>query len=139
MDAQRLLKTSALLPVIALLIAAPGWAQPLQAPPSVTVGNTGFNTAPVTSSDAGTTNTAISFTIATSTAGDTSGSGNWLVVTPSGTATTPANLSFSLRNNTTAGIYSGASAVITLTPTDRKSTRLNSSHLGMSYAVFCLK
>src|SRR5438045_6111638 len=23
--------------------------------------------------------------------------------------------------------------------TDRKSTRLNSSHLGMSYAVFCLK
>src|ERR1017187_4690197 len=117
MDAKRLLKTSALLPVIALLIAAPGWAQTLQAPPSVTIGNTGFNTAPVTSSDAGTTNTAISFTIATSTAGDTSGSGNWLVVTPSGTATTPANLSFSLRNNTTAGIYSGASAVITLTPT----------------------
>src|ERR1022692_4342629 len=62
MDAQRLLKTSALLPVIALLIAAPGWAQTLQAPPSVTIGNTGFNTAPVTSSDAGTTNTAISFT-----------------------------------------------------------------------------
>src|ERR1039457_3437757 len=113
MDAQRLLKTSALLPVIALLIAAPGWAQTLQAPPSVTIGNTGFNTAPVTSSDAGTTNTAISFTITTSTAGDTSGSGNWLVVTPSGTATTPANLSFSLRNNTTAGIYSGASTVIT--------------------------
>src|SRR5205814_4763588 len=25
------------------------------------------------------------------------------------------------------------------TPTDRKSTRLNSSHLGISYAVFCLK
>src|SRR5258705_4491282 len=24
-------------------------------------------------------------------------------------------------------------------PEDRKSTRLNSSHLGMSYAVFCLK
>src|ERR1039458_7103415 len=24
-------------------------------------------------------------------------------------------------------------------PTDRKSTRLNSSHLGVSYAVFCLK
>src|SRR5437899_10689898 len=29
----------------------------------------------------------------------------------------------------------------TMTPTrpDRKSTRLNSSHLGISYAVFCLK
>src|SRR5437899_9064802 len=25
------------------------------------------------------------------------------------------------------------------TPPDRKSTRLNSSHLGISYAVFCLK
>src|SRR5262245_63024600 len=24
-------------------------------------------------------------------------------------------------------------------PSDRKSTRLNSSHLGISYAVFCLK
>src|SRR5437899_7684898 len=26
-----------------------------------------------------------------------------------------------------------------LPPSDRKSTRLNSSHLGISYAVFCLK
>src|SRR5258705_7689470 len=26
-----------------------------------------------------------------------------------------------------------------LPPVDRKSTRLNSSHLGISYAVFCLK
>src|SRR5438045_6263646 len=26
-----------------------------------------------------------------------------------------------------------------LRPSDRKSTRLNSSHLGISYAVFCLK
>src|SRR5262245_62534606 len=26
-----------------------------------------------------------------------------------------------------------------LSPADRKSTRLNSSHLGISYAVFCLK
>src|SRR5438045_8612303 len=26
-----------------------------------------------------------------------------------------------------------------LSPRDRKSTRLNSSHLGISYAVFCLK
>src|ERR1035438_5879274 len=27
----------------------------------------------------------------------------------------------------------------TVSPRDRKSTRLNSSHLGISYAVFCLK
>src|SRR5437899_7415394 len=26
-----------------------------------------------------------------------------------------------------------------ISPADRKSTRLNSSHLGISYAVFCLK
>src|SRR5256885_6607615 len=30
-------------------------------------------------------------------------------------------------------------AVIALKPEDRKSTRLNSSHLVISYAVFCLK
>src|SRR5438045_6450605 len=28
---------------------------------------------------------------------------------------------------------------IIISSTDRKSTRLNSSHLGISYAVFCLK
>src|SRR5262245_22638650 len=31
------------------------------------------------------------------------------------------------------------SLTIVPSPTDRKSTRLNSSHLGISYAVFCLK
>src|SRR5258705_3393935 len=30
-------------------------------------------------------------------------------------------------------------ATATHIPIDRKSTRLNSSHLGISYAVFCLK
>src|SRR5262245_57608831 len=29
--------------------------------------------------------------------------------------------------------------LVALPPLDRKSTRLNSSHLGISYAVFCLK
>src|SRR5205814_3181793 len=31
------------------------------------------------------------------------------------------------------------SELVTRTSADRKSTRLNSSHLGISYAVFCLK
>src|SRR5205814_2908538 len=31
-----------------------------------------------------------------------------------------------------------ANTIVTFVP-DRKSTRLNSSHLGISYAVFCLK
>src|SRR5262245_62299319 len=33
----------------------------------------------------------------------------------------------------------GALGDTRMNPTDRKSTRLNSSHLGISYAVFCLK
>src|SRR5947199_10568183 len=32
-----------------------------------------------------------------------------------------------------------AALIVAITPRDRKSTRLNSSHLGISYAVFCLK
>src|ERR1035438_10561826 len=36
-----------------------------------------------------------------------------------------------------AGVYNHFRPV--LVDTDRKSTRLNSSHLGISYAVFCLK
>src|SRR5262245_62547617 len=32
-----------------------------------------------------------------------------------------------------------SAAVLATAPRDRKSTRLNSSHLGISYAVFCLK
>src|SRR5262245_65319261 len=36
------------------------------------------------------------------------------------------------------GAEQGA-AVVGLPEQDRKSTRLNSSHLGISYAVFCLK
>src|SRR5258705_8442667 len=38
------------------------------------------------------------------------------------------------------GARSGdAKTLIQYLPGDRKSTRLNSSHLGISYAVFCLK
>src|SRR5262245_64407436 len=37
-------------------------------------------------------------------------------------------------NGESAGAGSAVAAL-----TDRKSTRLNSSHLGISYAVFCLK
>src|SRR6195256_6281793 len=32
-----------------------------------------------------------------------------------------------------------AQAAVRMAAVDRKSTRLNSSHLGISYAVFCLK
>src|SRR5690625_6670827 len=37
------------------------------------------------------------------------------------------------------GVYSVPSAVYRSLPEDRKSTRLNSSHVAISYAVFCLK
>src|SRR3712207_7656251 len=35
--------------------------------------------------------------------------------------------------------YSRCSLSVPLPPSDRKSTRLNSSHANISYAVFCLK
>src|SRR5262245_66171068 len=49
---------------------------------------------------------------------------------------TPASVSSSagLRAASRAVSFGGRSADL-----DRKSTRLNSSHLGISYAVFCLK
>src|SRR5262245_62980639 len=38
------------------------------------------------------------------------------------------------------GTWPGAKdSLLSLSVEDRKSTRLNSSHLGISYAVFCLK
>src|SRR5258705_9846165 len=39
----------------------------------------------------------------------------------------------------TAGVSFGLAAAPALEKGDRKSTRLNSSHLGISYAVSCLK
>src|SRR5689334_24539770 len=39
----------------------------------------------------------------------------------------------------TAGSYAGNVTVASGTVVDRKSTRLNSSHSSISYAVFCLK
>src|SRR5258705_4488179 len=46
------------------------------------------------------------------------------------------------KRNEPAFVAATAAAVAALKgvdPEDRKSTRLNSSHLGISYAVFCLK
>src|SRR2546426_7732432 len=37
------------------------------------------------------------------------------------------------------GTFPTAAIALAVSPTDRKSTRLNSSHLVISYAVFCLK
>src|SRR5262245_64870473 len=47
----------------------------------------------------------------------------------------PSNLS---RNQCVFPLYCHGISVSFFTPSDRKSTRLNSSHLGISYAVFCL-
>src|SRR5258705_5208563 len=44
-----------------------------------------------------------------------------------------------LRATTTGTPYEDVEFKSTPSRTDRKSTRLNSSHLGISYAVFCLK
>src|ERR1035441_6690822 len=42
-------------------------------------------------------------------------------------------------NPSSAGEIRYAGNILKLRRPDRKSTRLNSSHLGISYAVFCLK
>src|SRR5262245_64618899 len=56
---------------------------------------------------------------------------------PTGAATTATVM---LSQNSSAGtVYLGNGSGTTGTLEDRKSTRLNSSHLGISYAVFCLK
>src|SRR5437773_6505453 len=44
-----------------------------------------------------------------------------------------------LRQVTSTIKQDGANQVSIITNTDRKSTRLNSSHITISYAVFCLK
>src|SRR5262245_63070171 len=41
--------------------------------------------------------------------------------------------------DTAPALLSYGASVVIAGPEDRKSTRLNSSHLGISYAVFCLK
>src|SRR5271165_7296384 len=43
------------------------------------------------------------------------------------------------RSSLTAAAHAAGSSAWTLMPVDRKSTRLNSSHVKTSYAVFCLK
>ena len=109
--AQKLLKTSALVFVVALLMAVPGWAQPQLVPDStsVTIPNTGSAFTGLHSSVPG---SEITYTIAKSYADNSSG--DWLVVTPSGT-TTPATLTFSLLNFRPPA--PGAGATVTLHPT----------------------
>ncbi len=109
--AQKLLKTSALVFVVALLMAVPGWAQPqFITSSSVTIGSTGSADAGVSSSG-----DPITYTIgAPNYSGDSTGSRTgWLSVT--GGTITPANLHFSI--GTTSGVNPGASATVTLTPT----------------------
>src|SRR5258705_4682696 len=52
-----------------------------------------------------------------------------------------ASSSVAFRRSTLTGVSRNAASKIRLmlASRDRKSTRLNSSHLGISYAVFCLK
>src|SRR5204863_9397600 len=61
--------------------------------------------------------------------------------TNSGTINVAANATATghITANAYANAYSGFSQYATVFIPDRKSTRLNSSHVEISYAVFCLK
>src|SRR5690606_37538585 len=60
---------------------------------------------------------------------------SWTAVVTTGTVTLPNTSGTGDLNETIATLPDGA----VVTYTDRKSTRLNSSHVKISYAVFCLK
>src|SRR5439155_21229244 len=56
------------------------------------------------------------------------------------TGTSAANFGLDAsRGNEGANVYTEPDASAACVKTDRKSTRLNSSHVAISYAVFCLK
>src|SRR5207249_7617956 len=81
-------------------------------------------------------------TITINTAGNTSGN----FVTISGVISANQDITFWKTNTATAGatlVLNGANTFLgnlnIKNGTDRKSTRLNSSHVSISYAVFCLK
>src|SRR5690606_41624374 len=50
-----------------------------------------------------------------------------------------ASQAFAVANHQVAHVYIQDPSVQRVVHTDRKSTRLNSSHVKISYAVFCLK
>src|SRR3712207_8999362 len=54
-------------------------------------------------------------------------------------ASTISSLSQSSRASSRKRISRGPGSLVSPWPLDRKSTRLNSSHANISYAVFCLK
>src|SRR5437762_8159454 len=58
--------------------------------------------------------------------------------TPSGAATVPADSAPAISSDTAKQNAASGSSKAMTRPSDRKSTRLNSSHRCISYAVFCL-
>src|SRR5437899_9065732 len=100
---------------------------------SVATGQTKQFTATVTgSSNTGVTWRVNGVTGGNSTVGTISTSG--LYIAPNAVPN-PATVTITAVSQADSSKSFSASATIT----DRKSTRLNSSHLGISYAVFCLK
>src|SRR5437899_3498863 len=63
-------------------------------------------------------------------------SGDWAISASSASVARRAGRIYSACSRTTRLCFALTRARVW---TDRKSTRLNSSHLGISYAVFCLK
>src|SRR5256885_7336119 len=68
---------------------------------------------------------------------DKTGTGYWLTASATGLSTATSS-GFNITPGATTQLVF-ATVVPGWVPKDRKSTRLNSSHLVISYAVFCLK
>ena len=110
--AQKLLRTSALLFAIALLMAAPGWSQTLvRLRHLLRSGTSGSANANVTSSAAGTTE--ITYTIATAYPSDTPSSEARLVLRRN---RHPGHSVFSASETIRHGVNCGATGNVTLTP-----------------------
>src|SRR5256885_7238355 len=90
--------------------------------------------------DGGATWTASNAAFSRCTGGNSGNPGDYARATDVWLTVSPAGVVYALALSFTGGtLRPGSSSGMLVAQSDRKSTRLNSSHLVISYAVFCLK
>src|SRR5262245_64519353 len=68
-----------------------------------------------------------------------SGEISWTPTEAQGPSTNTVSVSVTDNGSSNLSVTNSFTVIVNEVNSDRKSTRLNSSHLGISYAVFCLK